>query len=199
MTLLVVVIVLRYALYVFVPPMEVTSVFGFAVLLSIVLQIWSGFLLALLYIPDPSFVMSVRAELMNEVWWFTYVYKTHVIGVDLIFVFSYLHVFKKLYLRSFVEGDPDGWFTGAYSFAVYHLVVFLGITLSTNHLGDVTVTIAANIFWSLFLCVHKVYSIFFANKHLSSDQLTRFMVAHYVSAWYYTYLVQVHILFVHEQ
>jgi hypothetical protein len=25
------------------------------------------------------------------------------------------------------------------------------------------------------------------------------MVAHYISAWYYVYLVQVHILFVHEQ
>lgn len=95
---------------------------------------------------------------------------------------SYLHVLKKVYLRSFTEGDPDGWFTGAYAFAIYHVVVFLGITLSTNHLGDVTVTIAANIFWSLFLCIHKIYSVFFSNKHLSSDQLTRFMVAHYISA-----------------
>jgi len=73
----------------------------------------------------------------------------HVVGVDLLFVFSYAHVLKKVYLRNYGTGDTDGWLTGAYAFLLYHLVVFLGITLSTNHLGDVTVTIAANIFWSL--------------------------------------------------
>jgi hypothetical protein len=69
-----------------------------------------------------------------------------VIGVDLLFVLSYLHVFKKIYLKNYAHGDLDGWFTGAYAFLIFHVVVFLGITLSTNHLGDVTVTIAANMF-----------------------------------------------------
>lgn len=66
-SLVLLVLILRYALFVFVPPLDVTSVFGFAILISITLQIWSGFMLALMYIPDPSFVMSVRCELMNEV------------------------------------------------------------------------------------------------------------------------------------
>jgi hypothetical protein len=69
-----------------------------------------------------------------------------VIGVDLLFVLSYLHILKKFYLKNYADGDLDGWFTGAYAFLMYHLVVFLGITLSTSHLGDVTVTIAANIY-----------------------------------------------------
>jgi hypothetical protein len=43
-----------------------------------------------------------------------------------------------------------------------------------------------------------VYAPFFTNKHLSTDQLTRFMIAHYLSAWYYTYLVQAHVVFIHE-
>lgn len=73
-------------------------------------------------------------------------HKGHVIGVDSIFVLSYLHIFKKLYLKNFVGGDVDGWTSGTYAFVVYHGVVFLGITLSSNHLGDVTVTIGANIF-----------------------------------------------------
>jgi hypothetical protein len=42
--------------------------------------------------------------------------------------------------------------------------------------------IAANIYWSLFFRWHKVYAPFFTNKHLSTDQLTRFMIAHYISA-----------------
>jgi len=69
-----------------------------------------------------------------------------VIGVDVLFILSYLHIMKKIYLRNYTRGDLDGWLTGSYAFLVFHLVVFLGITLSTNHLGDVTVMIGANIF-----------------------------------------------------
>lgn len=30
-------------------------------------QMWTGFLLALYYLPDPSFVMTLRIEYFNEV------------------------------------------------------------------------------------------------------------------------------------
>jgi quinol-cytochrome oxidoreductase complex cytochrome b subunit len=139
-------VVARYAAFVTVPYFKATSVFGFSLLVNMVLQMWSGLLLALYYVPDPSFVLTFREEYVNEVWWYFYVYKIHVIGVDTIFVFSYLHILKKIYLKNHVEADVDGWFTGAYAFLFYHVVVFLGITLSTNHLGDVTITIAANIY-----------------------------------------------------
>jgi len=33
---------------------------------------------------------------------------------------------------------------------------------------------------------------------LNVDQLIRFMVAHYVAAYYYTYLVQLHLMYIHE-
>jgi len=95
---------------------------------------------------DPAFVIGHRLDFFLEVWWYPHVYAMHVIGVDLLFVLSYLHILKKIYLRNYSRGDLDGWFTGAYAFIVFHVVVFLGITLSTNHLGDVTVTIAANMF-----------------------------------------------------
>ena len=59
---------LRFAFSVFVPYFRVTSVFGFALLLNIITQMWSGLLLALYYVPDPSFVLTFREEYMNEVW-----------------------------------------------------------------------------------------------------------------------------------
>lgn len=71
-------------------------------------QMWSGLLLSLYYIPDPSYVTTFREEYINEVWWFGYVHKLHVLGVDTIFVFSYLHLLKKLFLKNYVESDLDG-------------------------------------------------------------------------------------------
>lgn len=188
----------RYATLILVPHFRATSVFGFALLANMVVQFASGFMLAIYYVPDPSFVMTFREEYTNEVWWFAYVHKAHVIGVDSIFVLSYLHIFKKLYIKNFACGDADGWTTGTYAFVVYHGVVFLGITLSSNHLGDITLTIGANIFWSLLGSWHKTYTPLFTNKHLNVDQLTRFMVAHYIVAWYYLFLAQSHVIYIHE-
>lgn len=191
-------VLVRYALALFVPYLRASSVFGFALLVNMVCQMASGLLLALYYIPDPSFVMTFREEYMNEVWWFFYVHRLHVVGVDTIFVLSYLHLLKKVYLKNYVGADIDGWVTGVYAFLVYHVVVFLGITLSTNHLGDVTITIVANIYWGLLQRWHKSYCAFFTNQHLNVDQLARFMVVHYIVAYYYTYLIQLHTMFIHE-
>jgi len=45
-----------------VPYFKISSVFGFVVLISISAQLFSGLLLALIYIPDPSFVITLREE-----------------------------------------------------------------------------------------------------------------------------------------
>jgi len=59
--------VLRYAAQVVVPPFRPTSVFGFALLIGIYVQMYSGLLLALYYLPDPTFTITIREDLMLEV------------------------------------------------------------------------------------------------------------------------------------
>jgi len=122
----------------------------------------------------------------------------HVRGVDTIFVLSYIHIFKKIYLKNYITSESDGWLLGGYAFLWFHYIVFLGISLSATHLSDLTLTIVANIVWSLFNFIHKTYYIIFTNKHLNTDQLTRLMVLHYFTPWYYLYLVKLHALFCHE-
>jgi hypothetical protein len=70
--------------------------------------------------------------------------------------------------------------------------------LSATHLSDLTLTIVANIYWSLFDNIYKTYYVIFTNKHLNTDQMTRLMIFHYFTPWYYLYLIQLHVLFCHE-
>jgi quinol-cytochrome oxidoreductase complex cytochrome b subunit len=111
---------------------------------------------------------------------------------------SYMHILKKIYLKNYVISESDGWILGGYAFLWFHYIVFLGISLSATHLSDLTLTVFANVFWSLLNNIHKSYYIIFTNKHLNIDQLTRFMVLHYFTPWYYLYLIQMHVLFCHE-
>jgi ubiquinol-cytochrome c reductase cytochrome b subunit len=180
------------------PFSSVTSIIGFMLLITILMQILSGFFLAWYYIPEPGLVIELREEMFNDTRFGVEVFYTHIRGVDTIFVLSYIHILKKIYIKNYVNTEADGWLIGGYAFFWFHIIVFFGISLSATHLSDLTLTIGANIFWSLFNFTYKTYYIIFTNKHLNIDQLTRLMVIHYFTPWYYLYLVKLHILFCHE-
>jgi len=180
------------------PFSSVTSIIGFMLLVTISGQLLSGFFLGWYYVPEPGLVIELREEMFNDTRFGVEVFYTHVRGVDTIFVLSYVHILKKIYLKNYVSSESDGWLLGGYAFFWFHIIVFFGISLSATHLSDLTLTIGANIFWSLFNFTHKTYYIIFTNKHLNIDQLTRLMLFHYFTPWYYLYLVKLHTLFCHE-
>lgn len=180
------------------PFSSVTSIIGFMLLLCILLQLLSGFFLAWYYIPEPGLVVELREEMFNDTRFGAEVYWLHLRGVDTIMLLSYMHILKKIYLKNYVTAESDGWLLGGYAFFWFHYIIALGISLSATHLSDLTLTIIANIFWSLFNNTYKTYYIIFTNKHLNTDQLCRFMVLHYFTPGYYLYLVQLHVMFCHE-
>lgn len=181
-----------------IPFSSATSIFGFLLLLSIALQLLSGFFLGWYYIPEPGLVVELREEMFEETRYGFEVFSMHVRGVDVIFVLSYFHILKKLYLKNYVTCDSEGWMLGGYAFFWFHYIVGLGICLSASHLSDLTLTIAANVYWSLVNNIHKSYYFVFTNRHLNVDELMRLMVLHYFTPWYYLYLVKTHIMFCHE-
>lgn len=175
-----------------------TSTFGFAIIALIAMQLLSGFFLAWYYIPEPGLVIELREEMFEETKYGYEVFNIHVRGVDAIFILSYFHILKKIYLKNYIIYESDGWLLGGYAFFWFHYVVGLGICLSASHLSDLTLTIAANIYWSLLNNTHKSYYFIFTNKHLNADELMRLMLLHYISPWYYIYLVQMHMHLCHE-
>lgn len=180
------------------PFSSMTSVLGFVLLLVIMIQLISGFFLSWYYVPEPGLVVELREEMFEESRYGVEIFSMHVRGVDVLFVFSYFHVLKKLNLKNYVTADGEGWLLGGYAFFWFHYVVGLGICLSASHLSDLTLTIAANIFWSLVNNIHKTYYFIFTNKHLNTDEMVRLMVLHYFTPWYYLYLIKFHVMFCHE-
>lgn len=180
------------------PFSSVTSIIGFMLLTAILFQLISGFFLAWYYIPEPGLVVELREEMFNDTRYGVEVFWMHLRGVDSLMLLSYMHILKKIYLKNYITSECDGWLLGGYAFFFFHYIVALGICLSGSHLSDLTLTIIANITWSLTNNTHKTYYVIFTNKHLNIDQLTRCMVLHYFTPWYYVYLVKLHVLFCHE-
>jgi quinol-cytochrome oxidoreductase complex cytochrome b subunit len=116
----------------------------------------------------------------------------HERGVDLIFIFSYIHLFRKLYLNIFEYEHEAAWKSGVFTFLVFQVVVFCGLVLCCTHLSEITLTIAANILHTFFMFYGKAYWWVFTDKQLNCDTLIRLAYAHYLAAFYLAYIALLH-------
>lgn len=136
---------------------EILSLFGFFTFLTIAIQLLSGTMLSFSLVPEPMLIPVVRDEEDMEDLYIDDFFWLHERGVDLIFVFSYLHLVRKLYLCVFDIETEASWKSGAFAFLIFQVVVFLGLILCCTHLSEITLTIAANIFHTFFLFKGKFY------------------------------------------
>jgi hypothetical protein len=58
--------------------------------------------------PEPGLVIEMREEMFNDTRFGYEVFSMHIRGVDAIFVLSYTHIFKKIYLKNYISAEADG-------------------------------------------------------------------------------------------
>jgi len=183
---------LRYFTILTVAFHEVNSLFGFFILLVVFAQLISGTMIAFSYIPEPMLVPLVRDEedledrYTDDFFWF------HERGVDLLFIFSWAHLLRKMFLCSYEYEHEIAWKSGVFTFFILQIVTFFGLVLCCTHLSEITLTIAANIVHTFFFFSGKLYWVIFTDKTLNSDTLVRLAYAHYLSAFYMAYLGVLH-------
>lgn len=176
---------------------EIFSLFGFFTFMTIAIQLISGTMLAFSLVPEPMLIPTVRDEEDIEDLYIDDFFWLHERGVDLIFIFSYIHLFRKLYLNIFEFETESSWKSGVFTFLIFQVVVFFGLVLCCTHLSEITLTIAANIFHTFFNFKGKVYWLIFTDKQLNTDTLIRLAYGHYVSAFYLSFLGLLHGIDIH--
>ena len=176
---------------------EIFSLFGFFTFITIAVQVVSGTMLSFSLVPEPMLIPTVRDEEDIEDLYTDDFFWLHERGVDLIFIFSYLHLFRKLYLNVFELETEAAWKSGVFSFLIFQVVVFFGLVLCCTHLSEITLTIAANIFHTFFNFKGKVYWIIFTDKQLNVDTLIRLAYGHYVAAFFLFFLGILHGIDIH--
>lgn len=167
---------------------ELFALLGFMIFLIIVNQLLSGTMLAFSLCTEPMIIPLVRDEEDLENLYTDDYFWLHERGVDLLFIFVFLHLFRKLYLDVYSLEKDYAWKTGAFSFLIIQLVVFLGLVLCCTHLSDITLTIANNAFRTFFMFTGKVNWILFTDGTLNTDTIIRLAYLHYVSGFFLGFL-----------
>ena len=171
---------------------DIYSVFGFFVFLIVGNQIISGTMLSFSLVLEPMIVPMVREEEDVEDLYIDDFFWLHERGVDLLFIFTYFHLWRKLYLNVFEYENEAAWKSGVLSFLIFQGVVFFGLVLCCTHLSEITLTIAANIMHTLTNFKGKPYWWLFTDKQLNTDTMIRLAYLHYLLAFFMAYLGLIH-------
>ncbi len=180
-----------------VTPHRSISILGIFLFLSIFMQILSGIMVSFSFVCEPMIAPLSREEediydlYTDDFWWL------HERGVDYIFIFMYLHLCRKLYLRAFSYEQETAWKSGALAFLLIHAIIFFGLVLCCTHLSDITLTIASNIIKTICLKYGKLYWILFTDQTLNTDTIIRMAYIHYILPFYLFYLGFLHAMDMH--
>ena len=171
---------------------DVLSLFGFFTFLIVISQLISGTMLSFSLLPEPMLIPLVRDEEDVEDLYIDDFFWAHERGVDLVFIFVFIHLFRKLYLNICDIEQDYSWKSGSFSFLAIQVVVFMGLVLCCTHLSEITLTIAANALHTFFFFKGKPYWWFFTDRLLNIDTVIRLTYGHYLLAFYLAYLGLIH-------
>ena len=176
---------------------EIVALFGFMLFIIIFNQLLSGTMLSFSLITEPMFVPLSREEEDAENMYTDDFFWLHERGVDLLVIFTFLHLFRKMYLNVMDTEQEYAWKSGVILFLLIQVVIFLGLVLCSTHLSDITLTIASNAFHTFCFFTGKVYWLIFTDQTINSDTLTRLAYLHYVLGFLLAYYGIAHGLEMH--
>ncbi len=132
-------------------PRNLTYLWTFGGILTFVLmvQIITGIIAAMHYVPDVEMAFQSIERLMRDVnygWLMRY---THAVGASMFFLAVYIHIFRGLYYGSYKAPREVLWILGVIILILMMATAFMGYSLPWGQMSYWAVTVITNLFSSL--------------------------------------------------
>lgn len=155
-------------------------------------QLVTGTMLSFSLITESMYIPLSREEEDCENLYTDDFFWLHERGVDLLVIFMFAHLFRKVYVNTLDAEQELAWKSGVLLFLLTQVVIFLGLVLCCTHLSEITLTIASNAFQTFCFFTGKIYWPIFPDQSLNSDTLTRLAYLHYTLAFVLAYMAVYH-------
>src|SRR5579864_294255 len=175
--------------------------FGGILTFCLAVQIITGIVLAMHYVPNSDLAFDSVEDIMRDVnygWLLRYV---HANGASMFFIAVYLHIFRGLYYGSYKAPREILWIIGVLIFVVMIATAFLGYVLPWGQMSFWAATVITSLFSSLDqvlpgLGTHIVQWLW-GGFGVSNATLNRFYSLHYLLPFVIAGLVALHIWALH--
>ncbi len=175
--------------------------FGAILTFFLVIQIITGVILAMHYVPNTALAFDSIEKLMRDVnygWLMRY---THAVGASLFFLAVYIHMFRGLYYGSYKAPREVLWMIGVAIFIAMMATAFMGYSLVWGNMSYWAVTVITNLFSSLDSIVSglgtAIVQWIWGGFSVDNATLNRLFSLHYLVPFIIVALVALHIWALH--
>jgi ubiquinol-cytochrome c reductase cytochrome b/c1 subunit len=163
----------------------------------LILQIVTGVVLAMHYVPDADRAFDSVEHIMRNVnygWLLRYM---HANGASMFFVAVYLHIFRNLYYGSYKEPREILFILGIIIFLLMMATAFMGYVLPWGQMSFWGATVITNLFSAIPLVGDTIVSFLWGGYSVGDPTLNRFFSLHYLLPFMIVGVVILHIWALH--
>jgi quinol-cytochrome oxidoreductase complex cytochrome b subunit len=171
--------------------------FGGILTFMLAVQIVSGIVLAMHYVPHETLAFDSVERIMRDVnygWLLRYMHSN---GASMFFVAVYLHIFRGLYYGSFKAPREVLWLLGIVIYLLMMATGFLGYTLPWGQMSFWGATVITNFFSAIPLIGESITQWLWGSFAVDNTTLQRFFSLHYLLPFVIAGVVVLHIWALH--
>nr|YP_004934875.1 cytochrome b [Meretrix lamarckii]ACY06184.1 cytochrome b [Meretrix lamarckii] len=190
--------VLSSVLYDLPAPVNLTIFWNFGSLLGVclVMQIFTGLLMAVHYTPEVGQAFDSVVHIMRDVNGGWFLRSAHANGASFFFGCIYLHIGRGVFYHSFFMTHT--WLVGCTLFIVLMAIAFTGYVLPWGQMSFWGATVITNLFGAIPYIGPSLVEWLWGGFCVGDATLKRFFVFHFLAPFILMVLVGVHIIFLHD-
>ncbi|HWV82421.1 MAG TPA: cytochrome b N-terminal domain-containing protein [Hyphomicrobiaceae bacterium] len=175
--------------------------FGGILTFCLVVQIVTGVVLAMHYIPNAEMAFDSVERIRRDVNYGWLIRNVHAVGASMFFLAVYIHIARGMYYGSYKAPREVLWIIGVLLFLLMMATGFLGYTLPWGQMSFWGVTVITNLFSSLDAVIPglgtRIVQWLWGGFSVSTVTLNRFFSLHYLLPFVIVGVVILHIWALH--
>ncbi|MBN8646826.1 MAG: cytochrome b/b6 [Caulobacterales bacterium] len=171
--------------------------FGGILAIFLVIQILTGIILVMHYVPHVDFAFASVAHIMRDVnggWLVRYM---HMVGASFFFLAVYIHIFRGLYYGSYKEPRELLWGLGVIIYLLMVITAFMGYVLPWGQMSFWGATVITNIASAIPVVGEPIHKWLLGGFAVGQPTLNRFLSLHYLMPFVIAGVVVLHIWALH--
>ena len=170
--------------------------FGSILGLFLIIQIVTGVLLAMNYIPQVDLAFDSIEYIMREVPYGYIIRYSHANGAALFFVAVYLHIARGLLYGSYTKTLT--WSIGVIIFLFMIITAFIGYSLVYGQMSYWAIAVITNLLTVIPYVGHDLVQFIYGGFNIGGPTLTRFFSLHYLLPFIIVALSLAHLITLHS-
>lgn len=171
--------------------------FGSTLGICMAIQIITGLLLRFHYTSYATESFSSVVSIIREIWSGWLLRFIHINGASMFFFFVYLHLFRGIFFLRAVHKEV--WIRGVTILIVLIAISFLGYVLPWGQISYWAVAVITNLFSVIPRIGDELVKWIWGGFSVRSPTLTRFYSLHFLIPFILTFLVVIHLALLHKE